>query len=156
MSIDPTVRPAHIVDMPVLLDLDAQYRNLLLDQRGGIAWLAEHVPLVTLPPQDVVENSFVGEIDGAVIGFLRGTVDLIPARGMVYTVDRVFVVEQARQLGFGDALLAAAMKFAVSTHCVAIEANALPGDRETKNLYERAGIKARNIIVSRPLGPTIH
>ena len=147
MSIDPTVRPAHIVDMPVLLDLDAQYRNLLLDQRGGIAWLAEHVPLVTLPPQDVVGSSFVGEIDGAVIGFLRG---------MVYTVDRVFVVEQARQLGFGDALLAAAMELALSTRCVAIEANALPGDRETKNLYERAGITARNIIVSRPLGPTIH
>lgn len=71
-------------------------------------------------------------------------------------MDRVFVVEQARQLGFGDALLAAAMELAVSNHCVAIEANALPGDRETKNLYERAGIKARNIIVSRPLGPTIH
>ena len=156
MSIDPTVRPAHIVDMPVVLELDAQYRNLLLDQRGGIAWLAEHVPLVTLPPQDVVESSFVGEIDGAVIGFLRGTVDFIPTRGMVYTVDRVFVVEQARQLGFGDALLAAAMELAVSTQCVAIEANALPGDRETKNLYERAGIQARNIIVSRPLGPTIH
>ena len=156
MSIDPTVRPAHIVDMPVLLDLDAQYRNLLLDQRGGIAWLAEHVPLVTLPAQDVVESSFVGEIDGAVIGFLRGTVDFIPTRGMVYTVDRVFVVEQARQLGFGDALLAAAMELALSTRCVAIEANALPGDRETKNLYERAGITARNIIVSRPLGPTIH
>jgi len=156
MSIDPTVRPAHIVDMPVVLDLDAQYRNLLLDQRGGIAWLAEHVPLVTLPSQDVVESSFVGEIDGAVIGFLRGTVDFIPTRGLVYTVDRVFVVEQARQLGFGDALLAAAMELAVSTQCVAIEANALPGDRETKNLYERAGITARNIIVSRPLGPTIH
>lgn len=156
MSIDPTVRPAHIVDMPVVLDLDAQYRNLLLDQQGGIAWLAEHVPLVTLPAQDVVESSFVGEIDGAVIGFLRGTVDFIPTRGMVYTVDRVFVVEQARQLGFGDALLAAAMELALSTRCVAIEANALPGDRETKNLYERAGITARNIIVSRPLGPTIH
>ncbi len=50
---------------------------------------------------------------------------------MVYTVDRVFVVEQARQLGFGDALLAAATELAMSTHCVAIEANALPGDRET-------------------------
>lgn len=69
MSIDPTVRPAHIFDMSVVLDLDAQYRSLLLDQRGGIAWLAEHVPLITLPPQDVVENSFIGEIDGAVIGF---------------------------------------------------------------------------------------
>ena len=156
MSIDPTVRPAHIVDMSVVLDLDAQHRSVLLNQRGGIAWLAEHAPLITLSSQDVVESSFVGEIDGAVIGFLRGTIDFIPARGKVYTVDRVFVVEQARQLGFGDALLAAAMELAMSNLCVAIEANALPGDRETKNLYERAGITARNIIVSRPLGSTIY
>ena len=156
MSIDPNVRPAHIVDISVVLDLDVQHRSVLLNQRGGIAWLAEHVPLITLPPQDVVKSSFVGEIDGAVVGFLRGTIDLIPERGKVYTVDRVFVVEQARQLGFGDALLAAAIERAMSNNCLVIEANALPGDRETKNLYERAGITARSIIVSRSLGTTIY
>jgi len=34
---------------------------------------------------------------------------------------------------------------------VIVEAEALPGDRETKNLYERAGITARNIVVSKRL-----
>jgi len=144
------------MDVEILLELDEQYRLALVDQRGGIAWLAEHAPLQTFAVQDIVETCFVGDIDGAVIGFLRGVVISIAGRGMVYTVDRVFVVEQARQLGFGDALLAAAMKVAMATECVAIEANALPGDRETKNLYERAGITARNIIVSRPLGSKIY
>ena len=33
----------------------------------------------------------------------------------------------------------------------ALEGEALPGDRETKNLYERAGITARLITVSKSL-----
>ena len=110
MSIDPTVRPAHIVDMPVVLDLDAQYRNLLLDQRGGIAWLAEHVPLVTLPPQDVVESSFVGEIDGAVIGFLRGTIDLIPARGMPRSRDLIATLLRSTDPSFCESNTSEPMK----------------------------------------------
>ena len=30
---------------------------------------------------------------------------------------------------------------------------ALPGDRETKNMYERFGVKARALIVSKSLNP---
>jgi len=36
---------------------------------------------------------------------------------------------------------------------VRIEGEALPGDRETKNLYERARITARLIVVSSELEP---
>ena len=32
---------------------------------------------------------------------------------------------------------------------VCVESFALPGDRDTKNLYERAGVTARKIIVSK-------
>jgi hypothetical protein len=32
-----------------------------------------------------------------------------------------------------------------------LEGTALPGDRDTKNLYERAGVVARKIVVSKPL-----
>jgi len=35
--------------------------------------------------------------------------------------------------------------------CAAIEGEALPGDRDVKNLYERAGITARLIVVSKAL-----
>ena len=70
-------------------------------------------------------------------------------RGRVFTVERVYVRDQARELGFGDALVAAAMREAEAERCQYFEAVALPGDRETKNLYERAGITARSIVVSR-------
>ncbi|MDQ3469146.1 MAG: GNAT family N-acetyltransferase, partial [Actinomycetota bacterium] len=63
-------------------------------------------------------------------------------------VDQVFVAVGARELGFGDALLAMATELARSRNVAVLEGHALPGDRQTKNLYERAGITARLITVS--------
>ncbi|MEY4362345.1 MAG: hypothetical protein RL391_1651, partial [Actinomycetota bacterium] len=95
--------------------------------------------------------TWVGIIDGVVVGFLCGGVAEVPSRGRVFTVDRVYVRAEAREVGFGDALVAAALEHARAEGCSYFEAIALPGDRETKNLYERAGVTARSIVVSRPL-----
>jgi hypothetical protein len=62
-----------------------------------------------------------------------------------------YVEELARELGCGDGLLALATEIATAAHCRTIEGNALPGDRETKNLYERASMKARKIVTARDL-----
>ena len=66
-------------------------------------------------------------------------------------VGEVYVTPPARELGFGDALLDAAIVDARSSGATMLEGESLPGDRDTKNLYERAGIKARLITVSTPL-----
>jgi GNAT superfamily N-acetyltransferase len=71
--------------------------------------------------------------------------------GDVAVVDQVYVTPEARELGFGDTLLEAAVEAATAAAAHVIEGHALPGDRETKNLYERAGITARLITVSRRL-----
>ena len=71
--------------------------------------------------------------------------------GDVARVDQVYVTPEAREVGFGDALLAAAADEALGAGASVLEGEALPGDRETKNLYERAGITARLITVSRRL-----
>jgi GNAT superfamily N-acetyltransferase len=67
----------------------------------------------------------------------------------VATVDQVYVRPEARELGFGDALLGAAWSRAAEAGATVLEGHALPGDRHIKNLYERAGITARLITVSR-------
>ena len=67
-------------------------------------------------------------------------------------VDQVFVTPAARELGFGDALLEAAVAAAREEGARVLEGHALPGDRDTKNLYERAGITARLITVSTAFG----
>jgi GNAT superfamily N-acetyltransferase len=71
--------------------------------------------------------------------------------GAVAHVDQVFVLPEARELGFGDALLAQAVDTARAAGASLIEGHALPGDRDTKNLYERAAITARLITVSKRL-----
>ncbi len=69
----------------------------------------------------------------------------------IVRIDQVWVTPEARELGFGDALLATAIAGAKQNGAVAVEGQALPGDRHTKNLYERAGIVARLITTFRRL-----
>ena len=69
----------------------------------------------------------------------------------VARVMQVYVEPLAREVGFGDWLLEAAIEEGRRRGGKVIEGFALPGDRATKNLYERAGITARKITVSKDL-----
>ncbi|MFP5487647.1 MAG: GNAT family N-acetyltransferase [Acidimicrobiia bacterium] len=142
--IDPTVRLAGTADLAEVALLEATARSALVHQRGGERWLATRPPHQGLAPEG--GRVWVGTIDGVVVGYL--VCDL--ADDVARVLD-VFVLPEAREVGFGDELLAAAVAAARERGATVIEAEALPGDRETKNLYERAGIKARLITVSAPL-----
>jgi len=61
----------------------------------------------------------------------------------------VFVHPEARGIGIGAALVELAEAWAQAGGCSGVDGLALPGDRETKNLYERAGLTARAIVVHR-------
>jgi GNAT superfamily N-acetyltransferase len=152
--IDPVVRRARGDDAGALAALEAEARAALVDARGGVRWLEEHravgsgwveavergnvfVAVLSDPDADSVE---------IVVGYLVLVVD-----GRVARIDQVFVTPDARELGFGDALVEVATDAARTAGATVIEGEALPGDRETKNLYERAGITARLITVSRRL-----
>ncbi len=146
--IDPDVRRGRPDDVEALGDLEAEARDALIDARGGLRWLEEH-PLIGPEWAGLLERGdvFVAEIDQTVpVGYL-----VLHVTGEVATVDQVYVTVGARQLGFGDALLEAATERARQLGARLLEGQALPGDRETKNLYERAGITARLITVSRRL-----
>lgn len=146
--IDEEVRRAVVADAEVLARLEADARALLLVQRGGPALLAEEPavadwPATMLDPRRAV---FVGLLDDTVFGYLELVLGEEAA-----VVRQVFVEPEARELGLGDALLEAAVDAARGAGCQSLEGTALPGDRATKNLYERGGIVARKIIVSRRL-----
>lgn len=147
MSIDPVIRLAESGDREFVIELDAQLRATVEGQRGGAGWLVEHPHIVGM--LDVC-RLWVAVIEGVVVGFLASRTSR-DDRGQVMTVDRVFVHPAARELGCGDALLAACMAEAQRGGYAVLEASALPGDRETKNLYERAGVTARSITLSRDL-----
>lgn len=94
--------------------------------------------------------SVVAEVDGVVVGF--ATVRTTPVDGtLVASIVRVYVTARARRVGVGDALIAAARATSLERGCTRIDAMALPGDRDTKNLYERNGLTARLIVATSAL-----
>jgi GNAT superfamily N-acetyltransferase len=147
--IDPTVRladPAHPDDLWQLELLEIEARAALDGQRGGERWLVEHPEIGGgWARRCETADVHVAVIDGVVVGYLVAEV----GEDRIVRVDQVWVTPQARELGFGDGLLAAAIECGLEQGAVAVEGESLPGDRHTKNLYERAGIVARLITTFR-------
>ncbi|HSB88210.1 MAG TPA: GNAT family N-acetyltransferase [Ilumatobacteraceae bacterium] len=139
------VRGAGLADADQLHELETQARHALTEQRGGAALLAEQGPVGDWAAALDDHTRWVGvaELDGFVVGYVELVFD-----GDVALVRQIYVDPPARELGFGDGLLEAARHEAQRHGSGAIEGIALPGDRETKNLFERAGMTARKIIVS--------
>lgn len=146
---DLVVRPLRAGDAEQVRHLEADARRHLVDQRGGLAHLAERPAIGDwLGALDAPDRSvWVATIDDVVVGYLELQ---LHANGIAEVL-QVYIDPAARELGGGEGLLAAATDHARARGCTTLEGSALPGDRATKNLYERAGITARRIIVSRRL-----
>jgi GNAT superfamily N-acetyltransferase len=144
------VRRAVPGDAESLALLEQEARHALLEARGGPQLLAES-PVVddwaTLVAEPL-ERVWVAAVDAVVVGYLQ--LSLPDAAGIAH-VRQVHVHPDARELGFGDELLARAIEATLDAGGSVIESWALPGDRDTKNLYERAGVTARKLIVSKRL-----
>lgn len=150
--IDPLVRPADTADAAQLRDLEGEARAALVDQRGGARWLIEH-PLVGDGWERRIHDAdvLVAHIGEVLVGYLVSDVVDDLTGGSLVRIDQVWVTPEARELGFGDEMLAVAIERAKAAGAGAVEGQALPGDRHTKNLYERAGIVARLITTYRAL-----
>ena len=145
--VDPVVRHARLEDVEQLRMLEREARAALVGQRGGDRWLETHAPRGDRWDDAVA----AGGVEVAVIGdVVAGYLVSHHAQEIAY-IDEVYVTPDARGVGFGDALLEAAMVAGRNARCKVIEGEALPGDRETKNLYERAAITARLLVVSKAL-----
>jgi len=142
------VRSVRLDDAGQLAELETEARDALVDARGGASLLEEQpavgdwVALMPLPEM----HTWVAVIDGVVVGYL---VLRHAAGDPTGIVDQVYVQPEAREIGFGDVMLAAAICCIRDGGGMRVESFALPGDRDTKNLYERAGVTARKIIVSK-------
>ncbi len=145
---EQAVRSLAQTDAADVAALEREARAALLDQRGGPAHLAERPSVEDWGAltQGPGQHVWVATIDDVIVGYLQ-----LQIVGDAAEVMQVYVHPEAREIGFGDWLLEAAVAAARSMGCTVLEGTALPGDRQTKNLYERAGIKARKITVSVPL-----
>ena len=146
---DIFTRSATQDDLVILRDLEAEARPALETFRGGDR-LAIEVPAVggnwSRTLQDDSIFVFVSGVNSIVMGYLCAR-----KSKKIATIEQVFVTRDARNLGIGDALISATLKWAKDNKLDSLDALALPGDRETKNLYERSGLVARLITVTKKL-----
>ena len=149
---DHFVRLAQQDDVGVLQLLESDARAQLARFRGG-EQLGNELPAVGNQWSECIGSGdwgiFVSGFDDVVLGYLclnLATTNNVPR------IEWVYVTADARQLGLGESLVSAAIEFGSQYGAVAIDAFALPGDRETKNLFERSGLTARLLIVSKRIG----
>ena len=91
-------------------------------------------------------EALVAELEGVPIGSLTFTT----ASGS-WNIVRCFVEPEFRGVGAGDALIEHFLMSAQAAGARRVGGSALPGDRATKNLFERNGLVARLILVEREI-----
>ncbi len=149
------VRSAGETDVGVLTELEDEARAALGEvARGGPQWLETHGRIGAIGWQvrlaDPGWSTLVAGLDGVVLAAASMRLP-VGRRRQVAEVEGIFVTPLAREVGLGEMLLTSLVETAGSAGAREIDATALPGDRETKNLFERFGLVARLIVVSRRL-----
>jgi GNAT superfamily N-acetyltransferase len=143
------VRKAQPLDALAISALEQQCVRQSQSFRGSAQLLAE-APFIGNDFGKVLGNTgrlvLVVESSGDLCGFADMEIS-----DSVAMVRRVYISEAARELGAGATLIDYLRIHAKSLGCTRIDAYALPGDRLTKNLFERAGMKARLLIASSDL-----
>ena len=144
----PSVRVATAADAQSCQQLEQQAQGNNAGARGAAALFAEQP--ISFIGDGAGGFTLIVEVDSVVVGFATVQISKV-AGSSVATVVRVFVTARARRVGVGDALINAAKQHARQANCVRIDALSLPGDRDTKNLYERNGLTARLIVATSAL-----
>ena len=85
------------------------------------------------------------------VGFGVATVEPLADGGRLGVVSELFVDEEGRAVGVGEAMLGSMVAFCVREGCVGVDAFALPGHRAAKNFFEESGFTARAIVMHRAL-----
>ena len=94
----------------------------------------------------------VGGIDAATVGYAVVRVEVLRDGARLGVVEDLYVEPEARDVGVGEAMMDDVVGWCRSQGCIGLDALALPGERATKNFFERFGLVARAIVVPRSLG----
>ncbi len=144
----------------MIATLQAEARHQVQDARGGRLLVerdrrpgdsARFVARGLAGAEDVVVA--VGTLDDVVVGYAVVCEEPTSA-GPIAEIVELWVTPDARQVGVGEELLAFIERWAIERGCRGIDADALPGDRDTKNFFESHGLVARSIRVHRSLDRT--
>jgi GNAT superfamily N-acetyltransferase len=150
-------RPATTADIPVLVDLARALRAEWRTIRGGSLWATREAPA---EPLDSAFGAFlarddacvvVGMIDRVVVGYGIVEIETLRDDTRLGIIGELYVEPDARAVSVGETIADALVAFCSDQGCFGIDARALPGHREAKNFFERAGFTARALIMYKGL-----
>ena len=153
------VAVATSADCETLAALADVARNEKATQRGGATLLATRFPE---PPDAAMfrralasdrRRFWVANLDGASVGFAAAHLQTLANGTLLADIETLYVLPDARGVGLGEALMEDVLAWAAGVGAVAVDSVALPGDRVTKNFFERFGLTARALQVHRRLAP---
>jgi GNAT superfamily N-acetyltransferase len=144
-------------DLERVGELAQQARHDLLDQRGGWWWVhrdARPEPVeawLAAVASDADHLVVAGTFDDVVLGYAVAAVEHQRDGSRLGLVEELYVEPAARGVGIGEAMMDEVLAWCEAHQCVGVDSRALPGDRDTKNFFERFGLVARAIVVHRTL-----
>lgn len=122
-------------------------------ERGGSVFVAREAraePVEESLARAVVDPGLlvvVGTIDQTVLGYATGRVEALRDGRCLGVIDDLFVEEEARAVGVGEAMMDLLLAWFRDRGCAGVDATALPGARETKNFFEESGFSARLLVM---------
>ena len=152
----PAVRPGGSEDTAMLVSLAEAALAEVSQWRGGelfaklqaTADLSEGFERCLASPSHAC---WVGVLDEVAVGAAVSTWQELAADGKLAQVLMLYVLPGARGVGVGESLIGELLAWSQAQGCFGLEADAMPGDRLTKNFFESQGMVARQLILYRDL-----
>ena len=144
-------------DLARVTALAHELRAELLEQRGGPLWATREArpePLADTLASFLDRDDatmLVGTLDEHVVGYGIVRTEVLRDGARLGVIEEIFVESEARAVGIGELLVERLVAFCASAGCSGVDAAALPGHRQAKNFFERAGFTARLLVMHHPV-----
>ena len=156
MSNFESARYANEPDIHAFKKLFQESRKEASTYKASDIWLANEA--VKGSPETIFQDFLssddkillIGEFDSHPVGFML--IQLFPLdNNLLARVEEVYVHSEARKVGVGEYMMDEAINWAKDQGASQILGRTFPGDRHTKNFFERFKVTARLIEVSKRL-----
>lgn len=150
-------RPATEADVPRLAELVRAVTAELEVTRGGAVWRARESRQEPIEAGlekllgDPDSRLLAGTIEGVTVAYAAAHIERLADGSRLGIVDDIYVEEEARGVGLGEAMMDVLVAWCEESGCVGMDAMALPGHRQTKNFFEESGFTARQLIMHKPM-----
>ena len=148
-------RVATDAELARVAELARELRAELRGERGGALWETREArpeplddALAELSSRDDA-LVVVGTTEDVVVGYGIARWEPLRDGTRLGVIDEIYVEPEARGVGVGELVVDRLVAFCVDSGCLGVDATALPGHRQAKNFFERAGFTARSLVMHR-------